>query len=88
METAVTTLPAFSPALPEMLLAAGALLLLMYGVFRKDATARDTAYGVLALFAIVCGVLIGQSGGRVATFEGMFVIDAFTFPYKRDTDLG
>jgi len=78
METAVITLPAFSPALPEMLLAAGALLLLMYGVFRKHATARDTAYGALALFAIVCGVLIGQSGGRVATFDGMFVIDGFT----------
>ena len=35
MEQAVTHVPDFLPALPEILMAAGAMALLMWGVFRK-----------------------------------------------------
>ncbi len=78
METAASTLPAFGPALPEIALAVGALLLLLVGAFRKVSPTRGISWAVVALFALVAVLVAGQGDNHAATFGGMFVIDPFT----------
>ena len=78
METAASTLPAFGPALPEMLLAAGSLLLLMLGVFRKESPTRAISYAAVVLFVLVGVLVLGQGDIKADTFSGMFAIDPFT----------
>ncbi|MDP1627924.1 NADH-quinone oxidoreductase subunit NuoN [Parvibaculum sp.] len=78
MENAITSVPDFLPALPEILMAVGAMALLMYGVFRKSCDAHETAYGALALFALVAALLVIEPNASIETFGGMFVVDGFT----------
>jgi len=74
----MTSFPDLAPALPELILLATAILLLMVGVFRKgDDDGPATTFAlvgmVLALVAVVFAP--GEAG---TTFEGLFVSDAFT----------
>jgi len=66
------------PFLPELLLIAAAVVLLMAGVFRKsEGAAGSTVFTVLVLivaFAVVAGI----GGGRQAIFGGMFLLDGFS----------
>ncbi|MBA4211196.1 MAG: NADH-quinone oxidoreductase subunit N, partial [Parvibaculum sp.] len=78
MEEAASSVPAILPALPEMVLAVGAMALLMFGVFREGCTARETAIGVLALFVLVAALLIVEPNEQVLAFGGSFVVDGFT----------
>jgi NADH-quinone oxidoreductase subunit N len=70
-------LPNLAPALPELFVTLSAIALLMLSVTRKD----QIAGGVTALAIIAMGIaallVAGQSGDRMETFGGMFVIDAF-----------
>ncbi len=64
-------------ALPELILAVGALFLLLFGAIRgkeNDGPATEIAVGILGL-AIVA-LLIG-SKTRAVVFDGMFIDDAF-----------
>lgn len=74
----MTPLPELWPALPEPFLALAGLALLMLGVFRQGGSVRPVAYlAVLAfLFAAILATGAG-GGGRVVTFNGLFVMDAF-----------
>ncbi|MCE9651396.1 MAG: NADH-quinone oxidoreductase subunit NuoN [Parvibaculum sp.] len=74
----VNVLPAFGPAIPEMVLAAGSMLLLMYGVFRKASPTVHVAYGVVALFIVTAFLVAQQGDTQAVTFSGMFVVDPFT----------
>ncbi|KAB7739288.1 NADH-quinone oxidoreductase subunit NuoN [Parvibaculum sedimenti] len=78
METAASTLPAFGPALPEIVLAVGTLFLLLVGAFRKVSPTRGISWAVVALFALVAVLVTGQGDIHAATFGGMFLIDPFT----------
>jgi NADH-quinone oxidoreductase subunit N len=78
MENAVSTLPAFAPALPEIVMAAGSMLLLMYGVFRKTSSTAEVSWGAVLLFIITAVVIVEQGDMRAVTFGGMFVVDPFT----------
>jgi NADH-quinone oxidoreductase subunit N len=70
-------LPAISPALPEIMLACGALALLLIGVFRGEGSARLVSWLAVALLIAVL-VVSGLFGGeRRIGFYGMFVTDAF-----------
>ncbi|HEY4343264.1 MAG TPA: NADH-quinone oxidoreductase subunit NuoN [Parvibaculum sp.] len=71
-------IPAFGPAIPEMVLAAGSMLLLMYGVFRKESPTAHVSYGVVVLFIITAFLIAGQGDLRAETFSGMFTVDPFT----------
>ncbi len=72
----VTTIPSFWPALPEIILALGAMALLMLGVFRKTDAAKGM-YGLcIGLLAIAGLVIFFQSGSEV-TFGGAFAVDPF-----------
>jgi NADH-quinone oxidoreductase subunit N len=71
------TLPDLSPALPEIVLAGAAMLLLVLGVLRGEGSTRLVAW--LAIGALVLVLVIAHLGGgeRRVGFYGMFVADAF-----------
>src|ERR1700693_2622339 len=81
-------LPAISPALPEILLACGAMALLLVGVFRGEGSARLVSWlAVLVLLAVlVVSALIG--GERRGRLYGMFITDAFAVFMKALVLLG
>jgi NADH-quinone oxidoreductase subunit N len=68
---------ASSPALPEVLLACGAMALLMLGVFRgEQATGLVNALAVLLL--IIAAVLVAtMPADKVVGFGGSFIVDGF-----------
>jgi NADH-quinone oxidoreductase subunit N len=68
---------ALLPALPEIVLVVGAMLLLMVGVFRSErATYSIDAAAILLL--VVAGVLVVfLPAGKLVTFGGSFVVDPF-----------
>src|SRR5271156_5223246 len=70
-------LPDLSPALPEMVLAAAAMALLILGVWRGEGSTRLVSW--LAVGVLLLVLLITELGGgeRRVGFYGMFVTDAF-----------
>lgn len=87
MQTAFSTTDAML-ALPEIVLAVGAMALLMLGVFRKeDSTGLITWLCMLLLIAAGVLVITG-AGGRYTAFEGGFVIDDFSNFMKIMTLIG
>src|SRR5437870_12086484 len=69
--------PDLSPALPEILLACGAMALLLLGVFRGEGSTRLISWLAVAVLlgTLVLAGLVG--GERRVGFYGMFVTDAF-----------
>src|SRR5689334_17031863 len=65
------------PVVPELVLAAGAMVLLMLGAYRgQDTTSLVTGLAVVLL--IVTGVLeLMLPAGRLVTFGGSFIVDSF-----------
>ena len=55
----MSTLLTFAPALPEIVLAAGAMVLLMLGVFRADTERNGTSVGWLAVLLML--LFLGSS---------------------------
>lgn len=75
--TALFSAPDFLPAFPEMFLAFMALLLLMFGVSRKEESFRPVSnLSVLTLLAVI-GVVLKYCGETSVTFGGMFIADSF-----------
>ncbi len=67
---------AYLPALPEIILAIGALVLLMIGVFAGERSTSAVSVLAIALLAFAGGVLLlGPEAG--AAFNGAFVLDPF-----------
>ncbi|MGL4242411.1 MAG: NADH-quinone oxidoreductase subunit NuoN [Beijerinckiaceae bacterium] len=78
MTTPVFAVPALWPALPEILLACGALAMILVGaVAREKATNLIDMIG-LALLGGAFLLVLGQGTGKTVTFEGAFVIDGFS----------
>jgi len=70
-------LPEFSIALPEIFLAAAAMFLLMFGVFKgKDATGPVSWLAVLSLIITAVLVVMGGSDTQL-TFSDLYRSDAF-----------
>jgi NADH-quinone oxidoreductase subunit N len=76
-------IPAFLPALPEIVLAVGAMALLMFGAFRGEHTARAVSWLSILLLLIVALIVIRLPEGKLVTFGGSFVVD----PFARFQDL-
>ncbi|MBS1184087.1 MAG: nuoN [Proteobacteria bacterium] len=71
----MTALPDFALAGPEILLAVGALLLLMLGAYGGERrTGLVSGLSVLLLLVAAVAVILGHDG---ATFDGAFVVDGF-----------
>jgi NADH-quinone oxidoreductase subunit N len=68
---------AMSPALPEILLAVGAMVLLMFGVF-GSARATGIVNALAVVLLIVAAVMVASMPGeRNVGFGGSFVVDGF-----------
>ena len=60
-------LPALLPALPELILAGGAMLLLMFGAYRGERSAPAVALGAIMLLVAAIAVIAWLPGGKVVT---------------------
>jgi NADH-quinone oxidoreductase subunit N len=70
-------IPDFGPALPEIVVLAGALLLLFVGAIRGERMAPVVEGGAILLLVLVAVLVVVAGGDRVETFGGSFVVDAF-----------
>src|SRR6201998_527922 len=70
-------LPILLPALPEILLAAAAMTLLMVGAIRGEGSSRLVSWLAIAVLIVI--LIVVESGGGAARvgFYGVFVTDAF-----------
>jgi NADH-quinone oxidoreductase subunit N len=77
-----------TPAIPEIVLACGAMLMLMFGVFMGERSSRFVnSWCVLVLVAAAVG-LIAVPVGQHALFSGSFVLDDFARFLKMLTLIG
>ncbi|CAN7425817.1 NADH-quinone oxidoreductase subunit NuoN [Bosea sp. LjRoot237] len=70
------TLPALGPALPEIVLALGAIAMVLYGAIQGERSTRTLEIAALALLALAL-VLVLRGEGKVITFNGAFIADGF-----------
>ncbi len=77
--TPVFALPSLWPALPEIVLAVGALAMILVGAIRGQsaATQRVIDAMAIALMGIALMIVLGQDNAKVTTFERLFVSDGF-----------
>ncbi|MEP4703601.1 MAG: NADH-quinone oxidoreductase subunit N, partial [Hyphomicrobiales bacterium] len=77
-----------SPAMPEILLAIGAMVLLMIGVFSREKS-TVTITGLAIALLIVAGVFVfNGSNETISTFDGAFIVDPFANYMKILTLIG
>lgn len=72
----MTTLPALGPALPEIVMALGAIAMVLYGAIQGERSTRTLEIAALALLALAL-VLVLRGEGKVVTFNGAFIADGF-----------
>jgi NADH-quinone oxidoreductase subunit N len=71
-------LTTYAPALPEITVAIGALLILMLGVFRTSAPTGDYLAGALAIVVLlVAAKFVLSAPDRAVLFDGVFIADGF-----------
>jgi NADH-quinone oxidoreductase subunit N len=66
-----------SIAAPEIVLAAGAMVLLMLGVFRGDRSLAGLSWGAVIVYAIASTFMIDDTV-RDYAFDGLYVADLFS----------
>ncbi len=71
-------IPALMPALPEIVLAVGALILVLVGVFAKQRAFCIVTGGAIVFLGLALVLVILTPDARVVTFNGAFVSDAFS----------
>lgn len=79
MTHAMTEAATYAPLYPELLIAAGAMVLLMFGAFSRETEANAQLGGWLAIvvLAVASGMLLAQPAETVTLFHGSFVVDQF-----------
>jgi NADH-quinone oxidoreductase subunit N len=65
------------PVVPEIVLAAGAMALLMVGVFRSSGRIAAIDAGAIAVLVLAAAAVILLPGGRLVSFDGSLVVDDF-----------
>ena len=76
MET-LAEVPNLVPAIPELLMAASALALLLFGAFRGDGATRTVSWLAVLTMVVAAAFVMGGPSDGVQTFAGMFVADGF-----------
>ena len=73
------SLQIYAPMLPEIILAVGAMALLMYGVFRPETEGEAETVGWLAIGVMIAAgfTIVAYGSGTVRLFDGAFVDDPF-----------
>jgi NADH-quinone oxidoreductase subunit N len=75
--TEILDVPSLQPILPELILAVGAMILLMLGVARGE-RATGSVSGLAIVLLIVAGVaVLTQPAGKVSVFHGSFALDDY-----------
>jgi NADH-quinone oxidoreductase subunit N len=69
--------PDIAPAVPELLLAALAMVLLLFGAFRGERSTREVSWLAVAALSVVFIANLAQGGRQHLGFYGMFVNDTF-----------
>ncbi len=69
----------YAPMVPELILAVGAMALLMYGVFRPETESEAETVGWLAILLMIAAgfAIVWYGTGTTRLFEGAFVDDPF-----------
>jgi NADH-quinone oxidoreductase subunit N len=70
-------LPNLVPALPEIILALGAMFLLMVGVFGGERSSMTVSVAAIVILVAACVAVVMLPSGRLSTFGGSFVVDDF-----------
>ena len=73
----MSAVPSLIPALPEIILAVGAMALLMVGAFGGERTNVLVSAAAIGLLVVACVTIVLLPGGRLSTFNGSFVVDDF-----------
>ncbi|MCH8685344.1 NADH-quinone oxidoreductase subunit NuoN [Pedomonas mirosovicensis] len=66
-----------SLALPELLLALGAMAMLMVGVFTGDRSLKLLTWSSVGLFIVAIALVVSGPAARTVGFNGLFVVDAY-----------
>ncbi len=75
--TETVDIAALLPALPEMVLAVGAMVLLMFGAFGGERTPEAVDWLAILLLVTAGAIVVWLPSGRLVTFGGSFVVDDF-----------
>lgn len=70
-------IPTLLPAMPELVLAGGAMLLLMFGAYRGERSTPVVALGAIMLLIAGILLIVWLPGGKTETFGGSFILDDF-----------
>ncbi len=77
MEKAVTVVENYLALAPELLLACGAMGLLMLGVFRNEEEGKLAGWIAVALLVLAGGLVLWPGVGDATLFGGSFITDGF-----------
>src|ERR1700722_10994384 len=75
--TDILDLQSIQPILPELILAFGAMVLLMFGVVRGDQSTASVSGLAIVLLVAAAGVVVTEPAGKVVAFHGSFVLDDY-----------
>src|SRR6266496_4560400 len=75
--TETVEIPALLPALPEIVLAIGAMLLLMVGAFRGERATKGIEGAAILLLVLTGLIVVLLPAGTLVTFGGSFIVDGF-----------
>src|ERR1051325_4905294 len=73
----MTPLPALLPALPEIVLALGAMALVIYGAFAGERVTNTVNWAAFGLLIVAGLIILWLPSGKLVTFGGGFVLDDF-----------
>jgi NADH-quinone oxidoreductase subunit N len=75
--TEILDVPSLQPILPELILAIGAMALLMLGVARGERATVSVSLLAILLLIVAGVVLLTEPAGTVTAFHGSFVLDDY-----------
>ena len=88
VEAAVSPLFPYAAVMPEIVLALGAMALLMFGVFREGRSAEPVAWLSILLLTVAGLLILGQGSETQLLFDGTVIVDPFARLMKLLTLIG
>ncbi|GJE02925.1 NADH-quinone oxidoreductase subunit NuoN [Methylobacterium isbiliense] len=89
MNAAQIVMPALGPALPELILTVGVLVLILYGAFKGERSAEGVTVGALIVLIVALFAVASQPlSAKITTLNGSFIVDGFARVMKALVLLG